>query len=77
MNYDSRILKRVREIPDEIPFTSAETGEDLEDFGTLTFTLSQKMYVAEKSIKWKQSIPVTIQRIVTTALRQLLSKTDV
>lgn len=67
---DQRLLDRARQIPDGIKFIGAESGEILEDFETLTLDWDQKLYIAAKSIEWRQSLRVTLERVISKAIRQ-------
>jgi hypothetical protein len=67
MTTSEKVLERARMIPDQVLLQPSDS-ESLESF---ELTLLEKLFVAEKSFQWKQSVETTLARIISRGLRLL------
>lgn len=74
---DQRILDRAHSIPDIYPLVDEETLEPIEELDGLHLNWDQKLYIAAMSIHWRQSISVTLERIIKNALKEYGQKSVV
>lgn len=73
MDQEARVERRAEQVEDRYEFVD-EAGKVLPEFGPLELDREGKIVVARLSLKWKQSIDTTLERMVRVAIQRYVRK---